>query len=207
MNKGVVAVLALVAALIAGPAAAQSGDASGIYLGGSAGYSQYKDTCKELFIPCDNDDSAWRLFAGYQFNRNWALELGYGDFGDAQGSGPIPAGGNATFVTHSYAFDLTGIGSLYLTQGLSLFGRFGLYMGRTTRDIEFTAFPNTNDSKTNSGFTYGAGLGYNLGRFGMRAEWQRYDNIGTNNNSGIAGGASGTDEVDVFSLAFLFRFF
>ena len=207
MKKGVLAAMVIMAALVAGPAAAQTKDPSGIYLGGSVGYSQYKDTCKNLFIPCDDDDGAGRVFAGYQFNRNWAAELGYGDFGDAQGSGPIPAGGNATFKTHSYAFDLTGIGSVYLTQGLSLFGRFGVYMGRTTRDIEFTNFPSTNDSKTNSGFTYGAGLGYNLGRFGMRAEWQRYDNIGTNSNSGIVGGGSGTDEVDVFSLAFLFRFF
>lgn len=207
MNKGVLAALAMVAALIAGPAAAQAKDESGIYLGGSVGYSQYKDTCKNLFIPCDDDDTAYRVFAGYQFNRNWAAEVGYGDFGDARGSGPIPAGGDATFKTHSYAFDLTAIGSVYLTQRLSLFGRLGVYMGRTTRDIEFTAFPNVNDSKTNSGFTYGAGLGYNLWRFGLRAEWQRYDNIGTNSNSGIVGGGSGTDEVDVFSLAFLFRFF
>ena len=207
MNKGVVAVLALVAALIAGPAAAQGADPSGIYLGGSVGYSQYKDTCKNLFIPCDDDDTAWRFFAGYQFNRNWAAEFGVADFGEARGSGPIPAGGDASFKTHSYGADLTGIGTAYLTQRLSVFGRLGVYMGRTTRDIEYTNFPKENDAKTNSGITYGAGLGYNLWRFGVRAEWQRYDNIGTNSNSGIAGGASGTDEIDVFSLAFLFRFF
>lgn len=207
MKKGVITLLAVLAAALAVPAAAQGKDESGIYLGGSLGYSQYKDTCKNLFIPCDDQDAAWRFFGGYQFNRNWALELGYGDFGEAQGTGAIPAGGNATFRTHSYGFDLTGIGNLYLTQRLSLFGRLGAYMGRTTRDIEFTNFPNVHEAKTNSGFTYGAGLGYNLGRFGVRAEWQRYDNIGTNQNSGIEGGPSGTDQVDVFSLALLFRFF
>jgi OOP family OmpA-OmpF porin len=208
-GKAAVAILGMVAALIAGPAAAQGRDESGLYLGGSVGYSQYKDVCKNLFIPCDGNDTAWRLFGGYQFNRNWAAEFGYGDFGEAHGSGTIPAGGNATFRTNSYGFDLTGIGNLYLTQRLSLFGRLGVYMGRTTRDIEYSAFPasNAHDAKTNSGFTFGAGLGYNLGRVGVRAEWQRYDNIGTNDNSGIIGGGSGTDEVDVFSLAVLFRFF
>jgi OOP family OmpA-OmpF porin len=209
MKKGVLAALAVAATLIACPALAQGKDESGIYLGGSIGYSQYKDTCKNLFVPCDDTDTAWRAFAGYQFNRNWAAELGYGDFGDAQGSGPIPAGGNGAFKTHSYAFDLTGIGAFNLTQRLSMFGRLGAYMGRTTRDIEYTAFPasNVQDAKTNSGFTYGAGLGYTLGRLGVRAEWQRYDNIGTNSNSAIIGEASGTDEVDVFSLTLLFRFF
>jgi len=207
MTKGVVAVLALAAALIAGPATAQGADPSGIYLGGSLGFAQYKDTCKNLLIPCDNEDTAWRVFGGYQFTRNWSVELGYGDFGEAVGSGPIPAGGSVTFKQHSYAFDLTGIGQFYLTQRLSLFGRLGAYMGRTTRDDEFTDFPafNAHDAKTNSGFTYGAGLGYTLGRLGVRAEWQRYDNIGPNSSSSL--GTSITDEIDVFSIALLFRFF
>lgn len=206
-GRSTVAILGLAAALVAGPAAAQSADPSGIYLGGSLGRSQYKDTCKNLFIPCEDQDTAWRFFGGYQFNRNWALELGYGDFGEATASGDIPAGGSAAMKQHSYAFDLSGIGSLYLTERLSLFGRLGLYMGRTTRDVEFSNFPAVNDSKTNSGFTFGAGLGYNLGPLGVRLEWQRYDNIGTNQNSAIQGQPSGTDEVDVFSLGLLFRFF
>jgi OmpA-OmpF porin, OOP family len=209
MKKGVVAALAT-AALLAAPAVqAQAKDPSGIYLGGSIGHSVYKDACTNLFIPCEDQDTAWRFFGGYQFNRNWAAEFGYGDLGDAHGSGPIPAGGNGSFRTNSYAFDLTAIGTAYITQRLSAFGRLGAYMGRTTRDIEFSNFPasNAQDAQTNSGLTFGAGLGYTLGRFGVRAEWQRYDNIGTNNNSGILGGGSGTDEIDVFSLAFLFRFF
>ncbi len=206
-GKAALAIVGMAAALVAAPAAAQGSDESGIYLGGSIGYSQYKDACKNLFIPCDDHDAAGRVFGGYQFNRNWAAELGFGDFGEAHGSGPIPAGGNGAFTTHSYAVDLTGIGSVYLTQRLSLFARLGAYMGRTSRDIEFTNFPSVHDAKTNSGLTYGAGLGYTLGRFGVRAEWQRYDNIGTNQNSGIDTQPSGTEEIDVFSLAFLFRFF
>ena len=138
------------------------------------------------------------MFGGHQFNRNWSLELGYADLGEAQGAGPIPAGGSATFRTSSYAFDLTGIGSVYLTQRLSLFGRLGAYMGRTTREIEFTAFPNMDEAKTNSGFTYGAGLGTNFGNVGLRVEWQRYANVG--------GNSVPEDDIDVFSLGALFRF-
>jgi OOP family OmpA-OmpF porin len=202
-----VAILGLAAAAAATPAAAQSMDPSGIYLGGSLGRSQYKDTCKNLFIPCEAEDTSWRFFAGYQFNRNWAVELGYTDLGEATGTGPIPAGGNADMKVHATAFDLTGIGSIYVTQRLSLYGRLGAYMGRTTRDVEFSAFPPVNDAKTNSGFTFGAGVGYNLGPLGLRLEWMRYDNIGTNQNSAVQGQPSGTDDVDVFSLALLFRFF
>src|SRR5688572_2253614 len=63
-GRSTVAVLGLAAALVAGPAAAQSADPSGIYLGGSLGRSQYKDTCKNLFIPCEDQDTAWRFFGG-----------------------------------------------------------------------------------------------------------------------------------------------
>lgn len=206
-GRSIVASLGLAAALAAGSAAAQGMDSSGIYLGGSLGLSQYKDTCKNLFVPCEDQDTAFRVFGGYQFNRNWAVELGYADFGEADGSGPIPAGGNGSFKLSSYAVDLTGVGSAYVTERLHFFGRLGAYMGRTTRDTEFTLFPPLNDAKTNSGFTFGAGVGYNLGSLGVRLEWQRYDNIGTNQNSAIQGQPSGTDEVDVFSLSLLIRFF
>ena len=42
-GNAALAILAMAAALIAGPAAAQGRDESGLYLGGSAGYSQYNE--------------------------------------------------------------------------------------------------------------------------------------------------------------------
>ena len=73
MVKGAVAVATIMAAGIACPAAAQGRDDSGLYLGGSVGMSQYKDVCKHSSVPCDDTDIAFRVFAGYQFNRNWQL--------------------------------------------------------------------------------------------------------------------------------------
>jgi len=46
--------------------------------------------------------------------------------------------------------------------------------------------------------TYGAGLACNLWRIGLRAEWQRYQNVGTGN--------TGEDDIDVFSVGALVRF-
>jgi len=204
MNKGVVAVLALVAAAIAGPAAAQSNDESGIYLGGSIGYAQYKDTCKNLIVACDDNDTAARGFAGYQWNRNWMLELGYGNYGQATGAGQSNAG-PGTFVRETSGFDLSGIGSLNITTRLAAFGRLGVYSMRTTFDQDIPGVFQAHDAKTQSGFMYGAGLSYTLGRLGMRAEWFHYDNVG-----GVATGPQGftdnKDEIDAFALSVLFRF-
>lgn len=192
MVKGAVAVAVIMAAAIAGPVAAQSRDERGLYIGGSVGMAQYTDVCERSLVPCDDTDGAFRAFAGYQFNRNWQVELGGGNFGEATGSGTL-----GTFKWESYAWDLTGLGHIYIAGGLSVFGRLGLYMGRTTVDQEFIG-GTSHDAKTNSGLTYGLGAAFTLGHFGVRAEWQRYDNIGTN--------TLGSAEVDLFSVGALIRF-
>ena len=193
MVKGAVAVAVILAAAIAGPAAAQGRDESGLYLGGSVGMAQYTDVCERSAVPCDDTDTAFRVFAGYQFNRNWQVELGGGNFGEATGSGVT-----GSFKWESYAWDLTGLGHVYIAGGLSVFGRLGFYMGRTTVDQEFAAGGSQHDGKTNSGLTYGLGAAFTLWHFGIRAEWQRYDNIGTN--------SLGSAEVDLFSVGALIRF-
>jgi hypothetical protein len=66
-SGSMLAILGLLA--LASPAIAQD---QGIYLGGSLGYTQYKGSCKRATVPCDDRDDAWRLLAGYQFNRHWS---------------------------------------------------------------------------------------------------------------------------------------
>ena len=150
-------------------------------------------------VPCDEGDVAGRLFAGYQFNRTWSAEIGAGKFGEASGSGAVAGGaGTGSFSLKAYGWDVTAVATIPLGSGLGILGRFGVYRARTTLDQEGSFFAPTHDAGTQSGWTYGAGLGYTLGRLGLRAEWQRYDNIGAN--------SVGTDEIDMFSLGALFRF-
>jgi OOP family OmpA-OmpF porin len=173
---------------MAAPAIAQQG----LYLGGSLGVSQYKDTCRRANVPCDERDDAWRLFAGYQFSRHWSAELGYGDLGAVTGAGAL-----GTFNLETKGWDLSALGSIPVAGGLSAFGRLGIYRLRTTLEQAGPGFGTIRDSITDGGFTWGAGLGYTLWRIGLRAEWQRYQNVGSNVNE---------EDIDVFSLGALFRF-
>jgi OOP family OmpA-OmpF porin len=183
--------------LAAAPAAAQV--EPGLYLGGSVGYSQFKDACKHAAVPCDANDEAWRVFGGYQFSRYWAVELGYGDLGAATGSGPF-AGGTGSFQLEvEEAWDLTAVFLIPVTTRLSALGRVGMYRARTTVDQQVTGFTPTHDAGTNSGFSYGAGAEYTLGPIGLRAEWQRYDNVGT-------AATQPEEDIDVFSIGLLWRF-
>jgi OOP family OmpA-OmpF porin len=184
------AILGLAAVLAASPAAAQD---KGIYLGGSLGYAQYKDTCKRILVPCEDHDTAWRFFGGYQFSRAWSAELGYANLGELSASGAA-----GTLQLQVKALDLSALGSIPIAGGLSAHGRLGIYRARMTIDQQGPAFGVLHDAGTSSGFTFGAGLGYTLWKLGLRAEWQRYASVGTGN--------TGEDDIDVFSVAALVRF-
>jgi OOP family OmpA-OmpF porin len=193
MKKGRwLAVLGVLLGTAAVPAAAQ--DDRGLILGGSVGYAQYKDICKRATVPCtDEDEAAWRAFAGYQFSRNWSAELGYAKLGEVSGTGAA-----GSFKVEVKTWDLSALGGFQLAGPLGVFGRLGIYRARTTIDQEGPAFGSVHDAGTNSGLTYGAGLSFPVWRVGLRAEWQRYENVGTSN--------TGEDDIDMFSLGVTFRF-
>jgi hypothetical protein len=65
-------------------------------------------------------------------------------------------------------------------------------------DQQVPGFEALHEAKTGSSFTLGAGVEYSLGKLGVRAEWQRYDNVAT--------GTVAENDVDVLSLGLLFRF-
>jgi OOP family OmpA-OmpF porin len=178
--KAVLATAGLSAALgFAGSAAAQS-DLSSWYIGGTLGQSDFKDGCQGLG-GCDKKDTAWRVLGGYQFNRNFAAELGYHDLGKASA-----AGGD----TKGNAWELVGLGALPLVDRLSAYGKLGVYRG----ELKAAAA-----KETNSDLTYGAGLQYDLTKaVGVRAEWQRYNNMG--------GGSLAKTDVDVLSAGVIYRF-
>jgi OOP family OmpA-OmpF porin len=61
---------------------------SGGYLGIRGGYSFNQRSCTSDHIKCDKEDSAYGVFAGYDFSPNWALEASYNDIGDSKGVYP-----------------------------------------------------------------------------------------------------------------------
>jgi hypothetical protein len=81
---------------------------------------------------------------------------------------------------------------------LSALLRIGAHRTRTTIDQQGPAIGSTHEAKTGSSFSYGVGAEYALGKLGVRAEWQRYDNT--------SGGTLGESDIDVVSVGLLFRF-
>jgi OOP family OmpA-OmpF porin len=130
----------------------------------------------------DNEEFSWSLFGGYQLNRWVAAEFGYRDLGKQNMGG--------TTVDAS-AWELVGIGRVPIVDRLSAYGKLGGYMGRSHGG---------GINENNTDLTYGLGLEYGFTRnISLRGEWQRYTDLG-------GGGFGATNDVDIASLAVLYRF-
>lgn len=196
ISKSAVVALGLAAATFALPAAAQL-RATGFYLGGSIGQAKAKDFCDGVGGPgvsCDDKDTAWKLFAGYQFHPNVAVELGYADLGKAKASGS-----GAEVSDEATAWDLTAVASWPLVNQFSIYGRFGGYHGTVKSKASVTGLGSASEDKSTTDITFGVGARYDITRnFGIRAEWQRY--------ADMKDAFDEKSNVDVMSIGVLYRF-
>lgn len=179
--------------LMCGSAYAQGAQDRGWYLGGSIGQSSMDlEDCGGV-VSCDDKDTAWRILGGYQINRNFAVELGYHQLGEASASFP---GGRVDFEAN--AIELVGIGALPLANNFAVYAKAGFYWGET-KATGSNALGSVDEKESNTDLTYGVGAQYNFNpKFGIRAEWQRYANMG--------GEETGESDVDVLSIGVIVRF-
>ncbi|HET9977255.1 MAG TPA: OmpA family protein [Burkholderiaceae bacterium] len=127
----------------------------------------------------DTRGKAFKVFGGYQFNRNLALQAGYfnlGKFGFSANTAP-PGTLDGAFKVHGFNLDL--VGTLPLTDRLSALAGIGAQYAKTKADFTASgaASPVTAPRKE-SGSTnvkYGAGLQYALNpSLLLRGEVERY---------------------------------
>ena len=191
--------LAIVAASV--PSAMAAEENTGFYIGGNVGQSDAKQVCDGVTISCDKKDTAWKLFAAYQFNQNFGVEVGYSDLGKSTVSGVI-TGVSINGSGTAKAWELVGIGAFPVADKFSLYGKLGVYQAKT--DVSATGVVpgfavSVSASDTNTDWTAGFGAMYDINRnVGVRAEWQRYNKVG--------GDKTGKSDVDVLGIGLLYRF-
>jgi len=187
------AALALAFPLVAGAQMiSRDSQVAGPYIGADLGQAKFKASCGG-FSGCDDKDTAWRVFGGYQFNRNLGAEVGYTDLGSVAGTAP-----GVSSRADAHAWELTGVGSIPIVGGLSAYGKLGAYYGKVEATGTAGALSST-ASETNTGLTYALGAQYDFTRnLGVRAQWQRYDNMG--------GNSTGETDVDSMTVGVVFRF-
>ena len=149
----------------------------------------------------DERDTGYKLFGGYQLSRNFALELGVFDLGKFNFSATTVPAGTLNGQLKVQGFNLDLVGTLPLTERLSLLGRIGGTAART-RD-QFTGSGavvvlNPNPRQRASNYKFGAGLQYEISpSFLLRGEAER---LRINDAVGNRG------DVDLLSISLVFPF-
>jgi OOP family OmpA-OmpF porin len=125
-----------------------------------------------------DDDTALKIFGGYQINRSFAAEFGYSDLGDVTARG--------TNVKAS-AWELIGLGKFPLGNQFYIYGLAGL--AKINAETTVSGLRVSDDSTE---LTLGFGLQYDFSpKVGARLQWQRYDT---------------SSEIDVVSVGAVYKF-
>lgn len=126
----------------------------------------------------DERGTGYKVFGGYQLSRNFAFELGYFDLGKFSFSATTVPAGMLNGQLKAQGFNLDLVGTIPLTEHLSLLGRIGGTAART-RD-QFTgsgavAVLNPNPRQRANNYKFGGGLQYEISpAFLVRGEAERY---------------------------------
>jgi OOP family OmpA-OmpF porin len=161
----------------------------------------------------DENDLGFKLYGGYLFNENFALEGGYFNLGEYSFH---TEGEDATTryiyegTSQMHGLHIDAIGYLPLNENLSLTARLGVMYAEVKEEyayseggIEGDLYVNgsakeKSPDKRDVGFKYGVGLQYDFTpAFGVRGEWENY-----HLEEAIAAGA----DLTLFSLGIVYRF-
>lgn len=154
----------------------------GFYLGGGVGAATLKDD-PPSFDDIDENDFAWKVFAGYRIGGfiplfDFAGEITYRDFGN-------PDGTNFKYDASGYDASVLGI----VTLGpIDVFARLGI--GNYSVESRINGVRDDDDG---TGSLYGLGVGFRIFKINVRAEWEHFE-------------PDGVDDIDMFTINAYWRF-
>lgn len=148
-----------------------------------------------------NSDTGYKIFGGYRFNRNFSLEGGYfnlGKFGFTANTVPV---GTLKGDIKLQGVNLDAVGTLPLTEKMSVFGRLGLHYTEAKdsfRGTGLVAVTNPNPSESAGNYKFGFGAQYDFTEsLALRLEAERYRVNDAVGNQG---------DIDLVSLGIVYRF-
>lgn len=159
MKKQVIATV--LGAALALPLIAQ---AQGSYIGANVGRAEQKVN-PNGFSSFKDNDAGFKLYGGHDFTPNLGVELGYVNFGEAEG--PF----NISSKPHSLY--LAGTGTLPLSEQISLFAKVGVSVNRTKLNT-----PLNNGSERNTSALLGIGASYQFTpKMSVVAEYENFGKV------------------------------
>ena len=203
--KKIIALVALMArASLSSNAFAQTVPKA-FYMGAGIGgaWSDVTDDISISGASTSDNDTAYKIYGGYDFGRGFGLEMGYYYMGTSSVNFSTPAGNAMNFTGQALALSGTFVGSLgqsnwFWASKLGLAWTKGEYecVGSTSCAVS------GNSTKDSVGAIFGMGLGYNISKnFSLRADWEAISNVDYTLSTGEQGSTS-----NLFTVSAQFRF-
>lgn len=149
----------------------------------------------------DNSGTGYKLFGGYQLNRNFAVEGGYFDLGKSSYTFNTTPVGTFNGETRVRGLNLDLVGMLPVSDRFSVFGRVGAAYAQSRASFNSTgAVPvNTSNTRKNDiNLKVGLGMQYAITQaLAVRAELERYRINDPVRNRG---------HIDMASVGLIYRF-
>ncbi len=121
----------------------------------------------------DDSDTGFKVFGGYSFNSNFAVELSYFDLGEVSGRENFPPFGTVSFDVGVSGLNASAVGRLPLSDTFALFGKLGFASYDLDASVNVAGFGSGSDSSSETDMTYGVGGSLSFaGQWEVRVEWE-----------------------------------
>jgi OOP family OmpA-OmpF porin len=212
------------------PAFAQTAWSPGFYAGFGVGQAKTDDelvknrestitVATNIRTNFDDQDSAWKGFAGYRFTPWFAVELNYADLGEHStdtrfDGGDPPSPGQVIIRRQVKGFGADLLLHAPFNPMWSIFGRLGIFRADMDASAQLggnVVFPGSTEtfrstSQRENITRYGIGGDFNFMRnLTARLEWERYAKVGKKFEVGNTG-TTGEADMDAVTLSLVYRF-
>ncbi|GJI96880.1 hypothetical protein RugamoR57_35980 [Duganella caerulea] len=177
MKKILFALVASAAAL-AGTSAYAADDAGTAYIGAGVVGSHYKFDVPNATSTSDRsgDKATGKIFAGYNFDKTWAIEGGYTDFGK-KGYDYTIGGAPGHVQTKADSLYLAGKGTYTVNDQVAVFGKLGV--ARNHNDVTTTGIASVTGDSNKTALYASVGAEYAINK-NVKVSLE-YENYGKNN--------------------------
>jgi OOP family OmpA-OmpF porin len=147
---------------------------------------------------CDQGSSGYKAFVGFQLIPLTAIEVGYVDFGKAEGTGTV-GGMPRSLSFEANSIYVAGVLRATVLDRLTLFGKLGVQRWDAKGSLGSTSI---GTQQSDNGYNAMGGVGLSVrivGPLGIIGEVERYQGVGNTDTTGRA-------NINVYSIGLVVRF-
>lgn len=180
------------------------------YVGASAGRSSIED---DIALPglitsgtVDGRDTGYKIFVGYEFHPNFAMEVAVVDLGKARYSGMFGSATVTGGTVDVWGFNFSAVGILPVNPSFALFAKIGFFSWEASwKDV--TGGIHFSERENGADLSLGLGAAFNFTKdFSARLEWERLKAGGGEDYYTGFQNLTSRAHIDFFSLGVVFKF-